>query len=275
MLVDYHIHTPYCGHAQGAIVDYVENAIRAGLDEIAFTDHLGRYYLTPSQRRRNFDWGMDDRMLHKYVAELSDVRDAYADRIRIRIGLEIDYIEGAEHLLDPWLQIFPFDVALGSIHCLPKFGWRHISETSQSHPEQVFTEYFAAAHALVASGRFQSLAHLDFVWRYVKWPKSAEVDVFALITDIVRRISESPMAIEVNANGFLWSQLYQVPGGDPFDHLLDQIREYQAPITIGSDAHTPKHVGKTFAQLLTLLKHKGIATVRLFDNGVPASVPLG
>lgn len=36
---DYHIHTCMCGHATGGMEDYVRAAIKAGLDEICFTDH--------------------------------------------------------------------------------------------------------------------------------------------------------------------------------------------------------------------------------------------
>lgn len=36
MFVDYHMHTPLCGHAQGEMEEYVEEAIRQGLKEIAF-----------------------------------------------------------------------------------------------------------------------------------------------------------------------------------------------------------------------------------------------
>jgi HisJ family histidinol phosphate phosphatase len=57
MRVDYHVHTPYCGHAHGKIIHYIDSAIENGIQEIGFADHLGRYYLTPAQKRRYWDWG--------------------------------------------------------------------------------------------------------------------------------------------------------------------------------------------------------------------------
>ena len=39
-LADYHIHTKRCGHAIGEMEEYVKNAIRKGLREIGFSDHL-------------------------------------------------------------------------------------------------------------------------------------------------------------------------------------------------------------------------------------------
>jgi len=40
MLMDYHMHTPLCGHAVGEPKDYVETALQRGLDEIGFSDHV-------------------------------------------------------------------------------------------------------------------------------------------------------------------------------------------------------------------------------------------
>ena len=39
MVPDMHTHTPLCHHAQGTPEEYVAAAVRAGLPEIAFTDH--------------------------------------------------------------------------------------------------------------------------------------------------------------------------------------------------------------------------------------------
>ena len=42
-----------------------------------------------------------------------------SDRIAVKIGLEIDYIEGAEDLLAPFFDNFTLDFCLCSIHCIP------------------------------------------------------------------------------------------------------------------------------------------------------------
>ena len=103
MLADYHVHTPYCGHAHGKVIQYVHSAISSGLHEIGFSDHLGRYYLSKSQKRRYWDWGMDEKNIGRYYSELSDLQEIFSKEISIKIGLEVDYIEGAEELLKPLL----------------------------------------------------------------------------------------------------------------------------------------------------------------------------
>ena len=265
MKVDYHIHSPYCGHAQGSLIQYVESALLAGLDEIGFADHLGRYYLGAPQRRRYWDWGMDERLVERYVTELTDLQDTYKDRIRIRLGLEVDYIEGGEELLNAITSRYPLDFVLGSIHCLPEFGWRHLSEVHHRNPEKVFQAYFDAAEAGIKSGCFQVLAHLDFVWRYVRWPRAGLIDVRERIAQIIALAAKEGVAIEVNANSYLWSQVYRFEEWDTFEHMLDCIRDSGAVVTMGSDAHAPKFVAKAFTQLYENLVSRTITRMATFS----------
>jgi histidinol-phosphatase (PHP family) len=262
---DFHIHTPYCGHAHGRTIDYIENAIQRGLKEVCFTDHLGRYYLSKSQKKRYTDWGMNEYRLNRYIKELLDIQKSYKDSIEIKIGLEIDYIEGAEDLLAPVLE-YPFDFLLGSIHCLPAIGWRHLATYSPKDSWPFYDEYFKTAKALISSGIFDSFAHIDFIWRYIKWPEKKTMKIAGLIKDSVKRAVSNDLAIEINSNGYLWSQIYNVAGGDPFEVLLESIKTFDAQITIGSDAHKPVFVGKIFDELARVLKTKGITQYCTFDK---------
>ena len=74
-------------------------------------------------------------------------------------------------------------------------------------------------------------------------------------------------AIELNTNGYLWSQIYTVMGGDPFEILLRSIKKHAAFITVGSDAHKPEFVGKSFRELAHLLRIMGIDEYATFEKG--------
>ncbi len=266
IISDYHIHTPYCGHAHGRIIDYVERALQKGMKEICFTDHLGRYYLTPSQKKRYWDWGMSSGKLDRYFLELEDVIKTFKDRITIKTGLEVDYIEGAEELIAPLIENYKFDFLLGSIHCLPAFGWKHIANYSRQDMWPLFEEYFKAAKGVVSSGIFNSLAHLDFIWRYAKWPMKYSTEIFEYIEGVVETAAAHKVAIEINSNGYLWSQIYTVKGGDPLEILVEKLKSCKTSITIGSDAHKPEFIGKSFFDIAQLLKSKGITTYCTFDK---------
>ncbi|MFW6244880.1 MAG: histidinol-phosphatase [Fibrobacterota bacterium] len=262
---DYHVHTSYCGHAEGSITQYVESAICKGIKEIGFADHLGRYYLNRNQRRKHWSWGMKDEDIEKYFNEVSLVRDTYKDQISIKIGLEIDYIEGAEEKAEEILKSLPFDFALASIHCLPRFGWRHIGQITEIDPALIYTEYFKAARAALDCGLFQSLAHLDFIWRYIPIPSKKMDTLFSEIEQTVNSAAMSPTALEINTNAYTWSKIHD-PQQDPFDFLLDRIAAEGKEVTVGSDAHSPVDVGNHFEEIGKLLNSKEIRTFMSFER---------
>ncbi|HUI91423.1 MAG TPA: histidinol-phosphatase [Chitinivibrionales bacterium] len=275
MISDYHVHTPYCGHAQGKTIDYIETAVGLGMKEIGFSDHLGRYYLGKNQKKRYWDWGMRERDMARYFSELLDLKETYGDRIAVRIGLEIDYIEGAEHLAEEIVSQYPFDYLLGSIHCLPILGWRHLSEYVKVDAKRVYEAYFGAVKSAARSGLFQSLAHMDFLWRYVAWPDAPASRIEEYISESVALAAAHGTCIEVNANGFLWSQMEELKKFDLFDVLLEQVKKHQACITVGSDAHTPELVGKSFPQINSLLQSKGFQCYSVFEQKQRKQVKLG
>jgi histidinol-phosphatase (PHP family) len=276
MLADYHVHTPYCGHAKGKVIEYVLSAVALGLSEIGFSDHLGRYYMTPTQRRRYWDWGMDERTVARYVAELLELREMFRGRIRIKIGLEVDYVEGAEDLLEPIVSRYPLDYLLCSVHCIPQFGWKHLASYAKGGETSViYKEYFRVARAALRSGLFHGLAHPDFIWRYIGWPRRDPQMPLREIEETVAAAGETGRCIEINANGYLWSRANGNADPDPFEALIDQCRRREVSISIGSDAHEPAMVGKLFTEIVALLKEKGITTFTCFSEGKPRKETLG
>jgi histidinol-phosphatase (PHP family) len=277
MLADYHVHTPYCGHAHGKVIQYVHSAISSGLHEIGFSDHLGRYYLSKSQKRRYWDWGMDEKNIGRYYSELSDLQEIFSKEISIKIGLEVDYIEGAEELLKPFIDSFKFDFILCSIHCMPHFSWEHLSYFSKrTETLPLYKEYFRLARSALHSPYCDSLAHLDFIWRNVSYPLSAHDNILQEIAETVYTAAQLNRCIEINANGYIWSRAHSSSEAfDPFMFLIDQIQLYNVPVTMGSDAHDPMMVGKAFEDLVALLKSRNICTVQLFSDREPHSSEIG
>jgi histidinol-phosphatase (PHP family) len=209
---------------------------------------------------------MDQHMLSRYYTEITDLRDLYAGRIAVHIGLEVDFLEGAEDLLGPIILLYPLDFLLGSVHCLPKFGWRHLTKIADVPATQLYEEYFRCAGLAVESGLFQSLAHLDFIWRYVEWPHSITSKVYDWIRDVVARAAAAGTCIELNANALTWSLLNDSAGIDPLGVMVEAIKTHGAAITTGSDAHTPDSVANAFEDLAAFLKLKGISECRIFKS---------
>ena len=85
MLTNYHTHTTRCGHAEGTEEEYILTALRCGFKVLGFSDHTPWAYATPGfvSRIRMLPSQLDD-----YVLTLRGLREKYADKLHIRIGLE-------------------------------------------------------------------------------------------------------------------------------------------------------------------------------------------
>jgi histidinol-phosphatase (PHP family) len=122
----------------------------------------------------------------------------------------------------------------------------------------VYEEYFNMFCAAAESHMFDSISHIDFIWRYVRWPENKTGKIYEMIDNAVKCAVGADVAVEINSNGYLWSRLYKVDEGDPFDVLLESIKKHGANITIGSDAHKPEFVGKSFDGISEALTEHGI-----------------
>ena len=93
---DGHIHTPYCPHGtDDKFEQYVEKAIKVGLDEISFTEHfpLPKGFTDPAP---NNDSSINLEQLKSYINDVNKLKDRYKDKIKINVGAEVDYVEGFE-----------------------------------------------------------------------------------------------------------------------------------------------------------------------------------
>lgn len=117
---DGHIHSPFCPHGSSdSFVQYIEKAISHHFTDITFTEHapLPNNFVDPTPQK---DSGMNPHDLMPYFEELQHLQKQYAQDIRIRIGLEVDYIQGFEQETRQFLDTYGhfLDDAILSVHFL-------------------------------------------------------------------------------------------------------------------------------------------------------------
>ena len=100
MLADYHIHTEFSDDSEYPLEEVVKNSIALKLDEICFTDHVDYGIkedadkLTTEQRQelkvkiQNPNVPQYNVDYPAYVAEYQDVKEKYADKINLKLGME-------------------------------------------------------------------------------------------------------------------------------------------------------------------------------------------
>ncbi|MCA9401633.1 MAG: histidinol-phosphatase HisJ [Candidatus Omnitrophica bacterium] len=234
--VDYHMHTPLCGHASGEPEEYVQQAIRIGLKEIGFSDHA------PMVHRRDPGITMGREQLPLYHQMILDVQKKFSHAISIKVGLETDYVPNFETQTKEIVEGFTYDYVIGSVHYIDEWGFDDPAERERwdrQDIEQVYRSYFSLLRKSALSGMFDYMAHVDLVKKFGHRPQGDVLDEVKKTADVFK---ETGMVIEINTAGL------RKPVGEMYPSLahLKIYRQAGVPLTFGSDAHQPDHVGKDF-----------------------------
>lgn len=281
-LVDYHVHIerePYTSRWLGR---FVAAARRAGLRELALTEHLCDFYegqeatgawwkgaSNDDDREYSQQWwqGRPRYSLSEYV---SFVRAARAPGLALRLGLEVDYFPEAEERLRALLAAYPLDLVLGSVHWLDGWGFDHLNrlESWQGRDvDEVYRRYFAELCRAARSGLFDVMAHADVIKIAGHRPS---FDPQPLYEEAARAFAEAGVAVEVSTAG-LRKPVREIYPSEPFLRLL---REHGVPITLASDAHCPEDVGRDLTAAVELARRCGYDRVLRFVGRKREELPL-
>jgi len=244
---DYHTHTPLCRHAKGEPTELAAQAIRVGLEEMGFSDH------NPMPEDDFDDWRMLAKELDVYVAKVEEARRDHP-RLRIKLGLEVDYVPGYEDWVRDLATRHPWDYLIGSVHYLSG-RWAidnptQIAQWKQHDPLAVWTAYCEHLTKAAQSGLFNIIGHADLCKKFCFYPLG---DHAALFKGFLRAAKDHGVAIELNTAGLRKDcrEIYPSPA------ILRMAAQENVPITFGSDAHAPEEVGLNLAEAVQLARGAG------------------
>ena len=253
---DYHMHTPLCGHAIGTPEEYVKQALKIGLKEIGFSDHA------PMAHKPMPGITMPFEDLPKYNAMIEDVRKLYAFQIKIKIGLESDFLPGYESKTKSIIDSYPYDYIIGSVHFID--DWAFDDPASREYwkihdVNEVYLKYYALLRQSAKTGFFQIIGHCDLPKKFGARPT---MDLTDEIKATAKVFKDTGVAVEINTAGL------RKPIGEmyPSSHCLKIYCEAGVPLIFGSDAHAPQDVGKDFDKAVDLAKSAGYSEYLIFKN---------
>lgn len=244
--------------------EYVQAALKAGLQEIGFSDHIPMYF-----RRPDPGYAMTETQLDEYVAEVARLGKQYPG-ITILTALECDYDRRHEAGLVRILKYFPWDYTLGSIHFVGDWGFddpRRIEGYQQWNLAHLYREYFSLVQAAAKSGFFQVMSHTDLI---KKLGFRSTEDLSDIYEETARVYRDAGVAAEVNTAG------WRAPIGEIYPHpdFLERCHHYRVPVTLGSDAHQPEQVGYRLPDAVRLLRDIGYKEAASFRRRRMRLVPL-
>ena len=275
MLTDYHVHLREDGddrHPEdGAFTDenverYLAAAEEAAVEELGCSEHVYRF------RRALELWG------HPFWEEQAqDDLDAYCDFVRstaLRLGLEVDFVPGAEDRTQNLIDDCGLDYVIGSVHfvgdrAVDHGGWDIWSEVPD--PDAVWRRYFETVGEAARSGLFDVIAHPDLVKMWGDARPQPDRDLRFYYEPAVEAIAESGVAVEVSTAGL------RKPVGEiyPAPAFAAMCLEAGVPFALSSDAHNPGDVGYAYERAVSEMRAWGIEDIAVFAGRARRMEPLG
>ncbi|MBD5560266.1 MAG: PHP domain-containing protein [Clostridia bacterium] len=228
---DFHTHTVH-SHGTGSVEDNVKAAIDRGLAAVAISDHGMAHPF----------YGI--RSMEKYLRDIEDVRERYADQIRVYSGYEgnLQSLKGRVDLPEGWTDAIDF----------PFFGYHRMVRypnpadffhfmMPKSHSDSAVEKNTRAVSAALEKSPAMMVSHPGY---------GLPVDKTAL----ARAAAASGKALEINAKHPEFT----------VEELRDAARA-GAKFIIGSDAHSPGRVGD-FRAAIEKAEQAGISPSQILNS---------
>lgn len=265
MLTDYHLHlrpdeddTPperyFTAENAGR---YLEAAAEAGIAELGVAEHIHRFTQALALWRHPF-----------WEEQARDDLDAYCEFVRgteLKLGIECDFVPGAEDRTASLLERHPFDYVVGSVHFVSGGAVDHEDWDvwdGNGDPDEVWRRYFESLAECARCGLFDILAHPDLVKVWGAARPLPERDPRFFYEPAVEAIAASGIAVEVSTAGL------RKPVGElyPAQAFAEMCLEAGAVFSLSSDAHRPGEVGFGYDRAVDFLDNLGVREICVFER---------
>ena len=275
MLTDYHLHLRRDGeqytsadhHTAENAAAYRSAADERGIAELGVSEHIYRFTDALGLWRHPF-WerfaGDDLGEYCSYVREATD----------LRLGIEADFVPGAEDRTAELLARHDFDYVVGSVHFI-RDGAVDMDDFSVWGSGRSVGGNLAAllrgGGRSARSGLFDIIAHPDLVKYWGDGARRPDGDLRRFYEIAAEAIADTQVAFEVSTAGLRKpaAELYPAPG------FLEMLVETGAPVALSSDAHTPHDLGAGYDVAVEALEALGVREIALFDHRARTLAPLG
>ncbi|MCD4761410.1 histidinol-phosphatase HisJ family protein [bacterium] len=281
MLIDSHIHTHY-SHGDSEVYKIVQDAIKKGLDGIGFAEHFHYDFFNdiglPTVEGREVK-GTVFENFKMYYKTVERAKEKYGDKIKILLGVEVDFLEDKKDEIKKALEIkpflndykeegperkFEFDFIMGSAHFIGS-PLKYFSDYKEKGDDWMIEEYFSSIKNAIKSGLFDVIGHPELIKYFI----DKNFNYYSKhIEEIVDLLLKNNVAIDLNTDYLRNSKTGKIEKErlNPGLEMLAMCKEKNVPLVIGSDAHSPKKLANNFSDTFEILKDIGIKTLYYFEK---------
>lgn len=259
---NYHTHSCYCD-GKATPRQMVDFAVAHGFTHLGFSGH------SPLPYQNSFSIPGDKYI--EYCDTVRTLRQEYADRIEIMLGLEIDYVPGLCEDFRPLVEQGGLQYTIGSIHLIPPeehvpYLRKHPEEAAQylwmidgpryeTYDEglqrlfggdihRAVRTFFNQNNRMIESQKPTIVGHFDKIVmhnrdRYFHYD---EPWFRNLVYETVQLIHETGCICEVNTRGIYKGRHYDYY---PAKETLKHMNTLGIPVIVSTDAHAPEDLLRT------------------------------
>ncbi|MDQ6961488.1 MAG: histidinol-phosphatase HisJ [Mariprofundaceae bacterium] len=256
---DYHMHTPRCNHAIGDVIEYAQVAVQLGIKEIGFSDHC------PMPNGFDAQWRMSYEQLDAYLSEIEAARAHFAADLKIRVGLELDYVPHHEAWLQKLSDYYDWDYLIGSVHFIGDWAFDnedHLDDWQHKNINEAYVSYYDVVAESAKSGFFDVIGHPDLIKKFGHRATANDPAVHAAEERMLQAVKQANIALEISSAGL------RKPVAEVYPHarILARAAELGIPFCFGSDAHAPGEVGYAMQDCVQMLDACGVSAIHSFEK---------
>ncbi len=281
MLIDSHIHTHY-SHGDSEVYKIIQDAMQKRLDGIGFAEHFHYDFFNdiglPTVGGKEVD-GTVLENFKMYYKTVEKAKEEYKDKIKITLGVEVDFLNNKKEKIKQALEAkpflndykeknpdrkFEFDFIMGSTHFIGS-PLKYFSDYKEKGDDWMIGEYFDSIKKAIKSGLFDIIGHPELIKYFI----NKKFDYYSKhIEEITDLLSKHNIAVDLNTDYMKNSKTGQIEKErlNPGIEMVSLCKEKNIPLVIGSDAHSPEKLANNFTETFEILKQLGIKNLYYFEK---------
>jgi histidinol-phosphatase (PHP family) len=264
--VNFHTHCSFDDgnvHLEG----YVKEALKQDVSILGFSSHNPLPFPV--------DWVLKAKYYKKYCDTIRKLSKKYEDKIRILLGLEMDFLSNINSFYKEVIDISKLDYTIGSIHFVNFFndtkGWaidestedfeKGLNEIYNGNIKKVVKDYFKLIRNMLKYENPDIVAHLDLIKmnnKEEKYFREEENWYKEAVLKTLRAVAKSHSILEINTGGIARGKTDSLY---PSNWIIEEAYQLRIPITLSSDAHSPEQITAKFKEAAVLLNAIGYKEV--------------
>lgn len=276
-LTNYHSHTLYCD-GRAAMEDFIRFAVHRGFTSYGISSHAPLPFPT--------HWTMEWDRMDDYLSEFRRMKEKYAGKIELAVGLEIDYLDEENNPSLSRFRELPLDYRIGSVHMLHNAQGEAVDidvsadvfrdivgKHFNGDLDKVIRLYYDSLLRMVEAGGFDIVGHADKMHYNAAAYRPGLLDepwYDSLVRDFFQQIAVRGYIVEINTKAFESLGTFY-----PNERYFPLLKDLGVRVQVNSDAHYPERIDSGRSEALLALKRAGFDTVTEWHRGQWVEMPLG